>query len=133
MSGRNVYGILRAGRALGTESIVLSVPLLEEGRNHHGIAVTIALAQYFQSKMCTVNENCFLSFIIFRLFCNSAKNYWAKDLIFLVTSQNEVGMQAWIDSYMGIHSGGEENKEKEKKKFRSRQDSNLRGQSPMDF
>ena len=49
--GRNVYGILRAGRSLGTESIILSVPLLEEGgHNRHGIAVMLALAEYFQSK-----------------------------------------------------------------------------------
>lgn len=50
--GRNVYGILRAGRSLGTESIILSVPLLEEGgHNRHGIAVMLALAEYFQSEM----------------------------------------------------------------------------------
>ena len=53
--GRNVYGILRAGRSLGTESIILSVPLLEKGReeggrNRHGLAVMLALAEYFQSK-----------------------------------------------------------------------------------
>ena len=50
MTGRNVYGILRAGRSLGTESIILSVPLFEEGRNHHGVAVMLALVEYFQSK-----------------------------------------------------------------------------------
>ena len=33
-----------------------------------------------------------------------AKNYWAKDIIFLVTSHDEVGMQAWIDAYMGLHT-----------------------------
>lgn len=55
--GRNVYGVLRAGRSLGTESIILSVPLPGEeeegergGRNRHGIAVMLALAEYFQSK-----------------------------------------------------------------------------------
>ncbi len=32
----------------------------------------------------------------------AAKNYWAKDLIFLVTSCGEVGMQAWVDQYMGL-------------------------------
>jgi len=37
-------------------------------------------------------------------YLHSAKNYWAKDIIFLVTSHDEVGMQAWIDSYMGLHS-----------------------------
>ena len=49
--GRNVYGILRAGRSLGTESIILSIPLLEEGgHNRQGIAVMLTLAEYFQSK-----------------------------------------------------------------------------------
>ena len=52
--GHNVYGILRAGRSLGTESIILSVPLLREekdgGHNRHGIAVMLALVEYFQSK-----------------------------------------------------------------------------------
>ena len=48
---------------------------------------------------------------------NAAKNYWAKDIIFLLTSQDEVGMQAWINSYMGIHSTG---KAREKIKKRPR-------------
>ena len=47
------------------------------------------------------------------IFCFPAKNYWAKDLIFLVTCHGEVGMQAWINGYMGIHSSG---KGKRKKK-----------------
>ena len=52
--GRNVYGVLRAGRSLGTECIILSVPLLEEGRNRHGIAVMLTLAKYFQSELTEV-------------------------------------------------------------------------------
>ena len=46
-----MYGVLRAGRSQGTEAIVLSAPLLPNGRNHHGIAVMLALAEYFQSKL----------------------------------------------------------------------------------
>ena len=74
------------------------------------------------------------------------KNYWAKDLIFLVTCGEEVGMQAWVDQYMGLTTGmlyphlsfnfpfGHTLEKKEgEKKIRSRQDSNLRGQSPIDF
>ena len=53
VSGRNVYGILRAGRSLGTEAIILSAPLLEDGRNRYGITVMLALAEYFQSKLLT--------------------------------------------------------------------------------
>ena len=100
-----------------------------------------------------------------------AKNYWAKDIIFLVTSHDEVGMQAWIDAYMGLHTASknlaevgqacetskrtvtkkyiytrekklitkvqiselEKKKVGKEKKNRSRQDSNLRGETPMDF
>ena len=40
------------------------------------------------------------------------KSYWAKDIIFLVTSGEEIGTQAWIDSYMGGHTEGEKLKEK---------------------
>ena len=58
MSGRNVYGILRAGRSLGTEAIILSAPLLEGGRNRHGIAVMLGLAEYFQSKLLTHGHIC---------------------------------------------------------------------------
>ena len=56
VSGRNVYGILRAGRALGTESIVLSSPYLSHNleKNHYGVAVMLALIEYFKSeiKLC---------------------------------------------------------------------------------
>ena len=48
----------------------------------------------------------FSKLVLFATHVYPAKNYWAKDLIFLVTSQNEVGMQAWIDGYIGTHSSG---------------------------
>ncbi|XP_064398574.1 glycosylphosphatidylinositol anchor attachment 1 protein-like [Halichondria panicea] len=81
ISGRNVYGVLRSGRSSSAEVIVLATPLQPD--NRHGIAVMLTLAKYF-----------------------NAKNFWAKDIIFLVTSQKEVGMQAWIDGYMGTESTG---------------------------
>ena len=34
----------------------------------------------------------------------SAKPYWAKDLIFVVTNGGKYGMQAWLESYLGIES-----------------------------
>ena len=34
------------------------------------------------------------------------KNFWGKDLIFLITSHEEIGMQAWIDGYMGTDTSG---------------------------
>ena len=38
------------------------------------------------------------------LFVCIAKTYWAKDIVFLVTSHGELGMQAWIDAYMGLQT-----------------------------
>ena len=35
------------------------------------------------------------------------KNYWAKDLIFLTTSHGSIGVQAWIDRYLGLRPSGE--------------------------
>lgn len=49
--------------------------------------------------------------LIFPFLFFSAKNYWAKDLIFLVTSHEGVGMQAWVDQYMGLQGSGEKKKE----------------------
>jgi len=40
------------------------------------------------------------------------KSYWAKDIIFLVTSGGEIGTQAWIDSYMGGHTEGKRRKKR---------------------
>ncbi len=53
MKGRNVYAILRAGRAKSTESIVLAAPHhLGDygGDNVHGASIMLALAKYFKSK-----------------------------------------------------------------------------------
>ena len=36
----------------------------------------------------------------------AVKNYWAKDLIFLSTSHEGIGVQAWIDQYLGLQSSG---------------------------
>lgn len=43
--------------------------------------------------------------------CPLGKSYWAKDIIFLVTTGEDLGTQAWIDSYMGDHTTGTENKD----------------------
>lgn len=51
LSGRNVYGILRAGRASSAESLVFSCPTGEDGPNTHGLAVMLSLAEYFKSEL----------------------------------------------------------------------------------
>ena len=54
VSGTNVYAILRAGRALGTESLILSAPHQSYNSNNScGIAVMMALANYFRSELNT--------------------------------------------------------------------------------
>ena len=79
-AGRNVFAILRAGRAASTESIVLSAPFRTESSPHGStlpsISLMISLARYF-----------------------SVKNYWAKDIIFVVFEHELVGMQAWLNAY----------------------------------
>lgn len=46
------------------------------------------------------NDRIFILFIFF-----SEQNYWAKDIIFLVTEHEQLGMQAWLDAYHGVTSG----------------------------
>lgn len=38
-------------------------------------------------------------------FLLAEQKYWAKDIIFLVTEHEQLGMQAWLDAYHGITSG----------------------------
>lgn len=35
------------------------------------------------------------------------KNYWAKDIIFLITEHEQLGMQAWLEAYHGVSRGDE--------------------------
>ncbi|XP_064640517.1 glycosylphosphatidylinositol anchor attachment 1 protein-like [Lineus longissimus] len=78
--GYNVYGILRAPKAASTEAVVLSAPYRRPESalppNFAGVALMYALAKYFRRH-----------------------TYWAKDIIFLVTDHEQIGMQAWLDGY----------------------------------
>ncbi|CAB0037830.1 unnamed protein product [Trichogramma brassicae] len=40
-------------------------------------------------------------------FFNDKQRYWAKDIIFLVTEHEQLGMQAWLDAYHNVVSGHE--------------------------
>ncbi|ESO06706.1 hypothetical protein HELRODRAFT_64118 [Helobdella robusta] len=83
LTGQNVYAIMRAPRTSGTEALVLSVPFGPELDGHDatypGIALMLALAKSFRRN-----------------------SYWAKDIIFLVTDNKEIGIQAWLSSYHHI-------------------------------
>lgn len=75
--GQNVYAILRAPRAAGTEAVVLSAPFrADHDSTLAGIGLMLGLAKAF-----------------------NRHTYWAKDIIFLVTDNQEIGMQAWLSAY----------------------------------
>lgn len=81
--GRNVYAILRAPRAASTEALVISTPY-RSSMNVHGstlpsVAIMLSLAKFF-----------------------IAKDYWAKDLVFLVADKELVGVQSWLNAYHGL-------------------------------
>ncbi|GFG36725.1 hypothetical protein Cfor_00879 [Coptotermes formosanus] len=79
-AGKNVYAILRAPRSSSTEAVVLSVPYRPPSSVHPGttpsVAVMLALAKFFRRQ-----------------------KYWAKDVIFLVTEHEQLGVQAWLEAY----------------------------------
>ncbi|CAB4062297.1 GAA1 [Lepeophtheirus salmonis] len=78
--GQNIYAILRASRASSTESLVMSVPYRHtysyDGGTQGSLALLITMASFFRKK-----------------------NFWAKDIIFLVTENEQLGMQAWLEAY----------------------------------
>ncbi|EDX17195.1 GD16225 [Drosophila simulans] len=78
--GKNIYGILRAPRIASTEGIVFAAPYRAASSVHTDISASVPLL---------------LAFADFA----RRKNYWAKDLIFLVTEQEQLGMQAWLEAY----------------------------------
>ncbi|XP_045505252.1 glycosylphosphatidylinositol anchor attachment 1 protein [Colias croceus] len=83
--GTNVYGILRAARTSSLEALVLTAPYRPLSSHQKGTAAGIALM---------------LAFAQFA----RPKKYWAKDIIFLVTEHEQLGMQAWLEAYHGLQS-----------------------------
>ncbi|XP_063237453.1 glycosylphosphatidylinositol anchor attachment 1 protein [Bacillus rossius redtenbacheri] len=79
-TGKNVYAIMRAPRSASTEALVLSVPYRPLDSIHPTTAPSVALM------MCLAK--------FFR-----RQKYWAKDVIFLVTEHEQLGMQAWLEAY----------------------------------
>ncbi|XP_032172155.1 glycosylphosphatidylinositol anchor attachment 1 protein isoform X2 [Mustela erminea] len=83
VSGTNVYGILRAPRAASTESLVLTVPCGPDSTNSQAVGLLLALAAHFRGQI-----------------------YWAKDIIFLVTEQDLLGTEAWLEAYHDVNVTG---------------------------
>lgn len=82
-TGKNVYGILRAPRIASTESIVLTVPYRAPTSMltdiSYGVPLILAFADFARKQ-----------------------KYWAKDIIFLITEQEQLGVQAWLEAYHGF-------------------------------
>ncbi|XP_054015278.1 glycosylphosphatidylinositol anchor attachment 1 protein [Hylaeus anthracinus] len=87
-TGQNIYGIIRAPRAASTEAIIVSVPFRPVYSIYLDTAPSVALL------------------LAFAKFCRRQK-YWAKDIIFLITEHEQLGIQAWLDAYHGVTSGNE--------------------------
>ncbi|XP_076165876.1 glycosylphosphatidylinositol anchor attachment 1 isoform X2 [Ptiloglossa arizonensis] len=87
-TGQNIYGIIRAPRASSTEAIIVSVPFRPFNSIYLDTAPSVALL------------------FAFAKFCKRQK-YWAKDIIFLITEHEQLGIQAWLDAYHGVTSGNE--------------------------
>lgn len=85
VQGQNVYGILQARRSSSTEAIVLSAPLRPADskltQTNGGIVLMMSIAKHFRKQ-----------------------TYWSKDIIFLVTDHEQIGIQAWLDGYHDIQS-----------------------------
>ncbi|TPX33751.1 hypothetical protein SmJEL517_g03471 [Synchytrium microbalum] len=81
VSGVNAYGIFRAPRGDGTESIVISAPWTRSdgSLNLNGISYMMAFASFVRKW-----------------------SFWAKDLIFLVTDEGAIGTEAWLRAYHGL-------------------------------
>jgi glycosylphosphatidylinositol transamidase len=77
VNGSNVYATLRAQRGSGMEALLIHVPM----DNIYSVSFALAFAN----------------------FCKG-KGIWAKDLVFLFTSEDEWGPQAWVEAYFGIHN-----------------------------
>lgn len=60
-----------------------------------------------------MNEKCIRILLIQQFkrtrvfFVLSGQKYWAKDIIFLITEHEQLGIQAWLDAYHGVTSGNE--------------------------
>ncbi|XP_049835357.1 glycosylphosphatidylinositol anchor attachment 1 protein [Schistocerca gregaria] len=79
-TGKNVYAILRAPRSASTEALVLSTPYRPpkstEVTTMPSVALMLSLAKFFRWQ-----------------------KYWAKDIIFLITEHEQLGVQAWLEAY----------------------------------
>ncbi|KAJ3114865.1 Glycosyl phosphatidyl inositol protein transamidase complex subunit, partial [Nowakowskiella sp. JEL0407] len=79
--GFNVYGISKAPRSDGSESVVLSAPweCLNGDANINGVSYLLAFSKFM-----------------------GRHSFWAKDFIFVIYDHKVRGINAWLESYHGI-------------------------------
>ncbi|CAL1704592.1 unnamed protein product [Somion occarium] len=84
-NGTNAYAIHSSPRASGAEAILISASRISRtgDLNLRGISTVISLAAYLKGS-----------------------SLWAKDLIFVISDDHLLGMQAWITSYHGSEQSG---------------------------
>ena len=73
----------RSARSSGVESLVLNVPQKYGCNSNGALALMLSIVQHFKFQ-----------------------NYWAKDIIFLVSEHDSCGVEAWLGSYHGEKSEG---------------------------
>merc|ERR550517_881752 len=87
-TGTNLFAILRSAKTSSTEALVLTAPHRPPNSPHQstdaGIAAILASAKFFRRQI-----------------------YWAKDIIFLITEHEFLGVQAWLEGYHGVSCGSE--------------------------
>nr|CAD7399829.1 unnamed protein product [Timema cristinae] len=106
-TGKNVYAILRAPRSASTEALVLSVPYRPPNSAHPGtmpsIALMLSLAKFFRhlakGASFAMIEHARTCYMFIGLCVVVGQKYWAKDVIFLVTEHEQLGVQAWLEAY----------------------------------
>ena len=81
-SGVNTYGMFHAERSTHTEILVVHTSMnnnrVSSAEDIANLALFLGLANYF-----------------------SRQNYWARDILFIMTSHDSIGVQAWLQEYLG--------------------------------
>ena len=72
------FFIDRSPRSSGVESLVLNVPQKYGCDSNGGLAMMLSIVRHFMFQ-----------------------NFWAKDIVFLITEHDSCGVEAWLGSYHG--------------------------------
>lgn len=109
VSGINTYAILAAPKTDGAEALVLAASWLsraldddgERRVNVRGVALLLAIANYFKSARPRVLFDPVLGPPTEQRLTCLEYSMWSKDIIFVVSDGYIDGMHAWLDAYHG--------------------------------